>query len=125
MSDLGHWGERLAAQYLQSRGYTIISRNWHAAEGEIDVIVERSGELVFVEVKTRRSRAYGPPEEAVHARKQARLRRTAWRYLEAHDLLDKAWRIDVIAIVQAADGAVARFDHYENAVEAVRDPRRK
>ena len=70
---LGRAGEDRAARYLQSRGYTVIDRNWRVRDGEIDLVVTRPGELVVVEVKTRRGEGFGHPFEAIDARKQRRL----------------------------------------------------
>lgn len=125
MADLGAWGEQVAADHLQAQGFNILERNWHSAEGEIDILAEFEGALIFVEVKSRRSANYGAPEEAVDGRKQRRLQRTAWRYLETANQLQAEWRIDVIAIEQATDGSIARLDHYINAVDAAQNLNRQ
>ncbi len=70
---LGAEGEARAAAHLRRRGYRIVARNVHAGGVEIDLIARRGSLFVFVEVKTRRSRSLGPPEQAVDARKRARL----------------------------------------------------
>lgn len=118
---LGSWGEQTAEDHLRSLGYAILARNWHSAEGELDVIAEQHETLVFVEVKARASDAFGPPEAAITKGKQKRLQRAAWRYLESVDRLEAPWRIDVIAIERADSGGVARLEHYVNAVEAASD----
>jgi len=115
---VGDWGEARAADHLESMGYRILERNWRRAGGELDIIAESDGQLVFVEVKTRSSTDYGTPEESVTSRKQALLRRAAWTYLEQTDQLDASWRIDVVAIERTAAGKVGRLDHYPNAVGA-------
>lgn len=74
---LGRRGERAAEKYLRRHGYRIVTRNFRAAGAEIDLIAMDGDTLVFVEVKTRRNRAAGAPEEAVDARKQSRMRRAA------------------------------------------------
>ena len=74
---LGRAGEDRAARYLESRGYVVLDRNWRIREGEIDLVVARRGELVVVEVKTRRGEGYGHPFEAIDRRKQARVWRLA------------------------------------------------
>ncbi len=121
MKDLGDWGEQIAAEHLEAQGFRILERNWHSAEGELDILAELDECLVFVEVKARRSNEFGTPEEAVDARKQRRLQKAAWRYLEAADRLQADWRIDVIAIEQSSDGSAARLDHYINAVDAAQN----
>src|SRR2546429_9440159 len=79
--ELGQIGETLAASYLATRGWQIVDRNVRFREGEIDIVASRGGILAFVEVKTRRSAAFGSPAEAVTWRKQRRIRALATRYL--------------------------------------------
>jgi putative endonuclease len=79
---VGDAGEDAVAEWYRARGYEILARNWRVRSGEIDVIARRSGTVVFCEVKTRRSDAFGLPLEAVTARKRARLRTVAMQWLE-------------------------------------------
>lgn len=78
---IGALGEDVAERELRRRGYRILQRNYRCRAGEIDIIAEHEGCIVFVEVKTRSPRAYLPPEEAVDEEKQNRIRRTAKCYL--------------------------------------------
>ena len=80
---LGDEGEARAARFLEKRGYRIVARNVRAGGVEIDIVARRGGLVVFAEVKTRRSRAAGAPEEAVDARKRARGRRRGSRAIPA------------------------------------------
>jgi putative endonuclease len=113
---LGRRGEELAARHLLAKGYQILDRNWRCAQGELD-LVARDGEcLAFVEVRTRRGRSLGSPEESVSAAKQARLVTLAEAYLQAHEWSGSC-RIDVVAIELDAQGRLCRLDHYENAVQ--------
>ena len=114
--DLGRRTEELAAGYLERNGMHVLDRNWRCAEGEVDIVARDGDELVFVEVKGRRSESYGSPEAAVGPEKQRHLRDSAWRYMMAHNCDDAPWRIDVIAVVMNPSGDVLRFDHYRNAV---------
>ncbi|MEW5873013.1 MAG: YraN family protein [Chloroflexota bacterium] len=118
--NLGRWGETLAADYLQERGYTLVERNARTAFGEIDLVMRQPAPTgpvtVFVEVKTRRSQAFGLPEEAITPRKQAHLLDSAQAYLQAHPELDGDWRIDVIAIQRSDAAAPPEIIHFENAV---------
>jgi putative endonuclease len=113
---LGASGERLAAGWLEARGYQIVATNWHCAYGEADLIAEHGGELIFVEVKTRRGDALGAPEEAVTAAKRRKLIATAQTYLMEHGAEDRAFRIDVIAVQLTPAGRLVEVRHYPAAV---------
>jgi putative endonuclease len=96
----GAQGEEYAARLLKKAHYKIIERNFRTPIGEID-IVARDGEcLVFVEVRTRRSIAYGLPQETIDARKRERLHKAARWYLQKHRLDDVPCRFDVVAVVR-------------------------
>ncbi len=106
---LGRFGERLAQLYLLAHGYRIVARSWRAGRfGEIDLIVRRRDILAFVEVKTRRSRRHGPPEEAVHPGKQKRILRLAEAFLASlsrkSSLRSLTCRLDVIAVELSPSG---------------------
>ncbi len=114
--DTGALGERLAADFLRSRGYRIVETNYRTREGEID-IVARDGEcLVFVEVRSKRSLSFGSPEESITPAKQNKLRLAAAHYLQSHDQLTQPYRIDVLAIVFDRSNKPARIELFENAV---------
>jgi putative endonuclease len=115
-AEIGAWGEAVAARYLSEHGYVIRDRNWRAGHGELDIVVERNAEIIFVEVRTRRSNTFGRPEESLDAHKQAKLIETATAYLLKHELFDVQWRIDMIAIEMDHRNAVTRLDHYECAI---------
>ncbi len=95
---LGRVGEDVAVQALRTRGYRILERNVRLRHGELDVIAEEAGELVFVEVKARRSGTHGTPAEAVGARKQRALARLAMAYLVRRRLGERACRFDVVEV---------------------------
>lgn len=78
---LGLRGEDQAAAWYQARGYEVVARNWSCREGEIDLVVRQARKLVFCEVKTRTTAAFGVPAEAVTRQKQIRLRHLAARWL--------------------------------------------
>ncbi len=112
---LGQHGEELAAQHLAAKGYDIVARNWRCEGGEIDLVTRDGASLAFVEVRTRRSRGLGSPEESITAAKQARLIDLAEAYVQAEGWMG-GWRIDVVAIEMDWHGCPLRLDHYENAV---------
>lgn len=117
-SDVGRWGEELAAQALIAHGYTVIERNWRCPAGEIDLIAQESGAWVFVEVKLRRGHSFGTPEEGVTARKSERLLNAGLAYIEQHQLDGVDWRIDVLAIDIGPSGKAQRLALYRDAVRA-------
>jgi putative endonuclease len=96
---LGRTGEDLAAAFLQRAGYTILIRNYRQKCGEIDIIAEEKGTLVFVEVKTRNNMSYGPPFAAVTKQKQRQIGRVAQDYLTRNKLFDRPARFDVVSIL--------------------------
>lgn len=110
---LGQRGERLAAQYLQRKGYRIVGRNFRTRRGEIDLICADGDCLVFVEVKTRTAGGLGAPEDAVTAAKQLRIRQAVAAYLARLPELPPSFRVDVISIEQFPDGR-QQVVHYEN-----------
>lgn len=113
---LGELGERWARQYLERRGYLIRETNFRCREGEIDIIAEHEGCLVFVEVRTKTGSAFGTPEESVTATKQEKLASVAMFYLQTHEDLPTEWRIDVVAIEVSPRGRVVRTELIQNAV---------
>jgi len=112
---LGAWGERIAATHLEAAGYHIVARNWRCRQGEIDLVARAGKMLVFVEVKTRRGRRMGAPEEAFTPRKARKLIQLAQLYLAEYDL-DVAWRIDLVAVELDKTGKLLRCEHIPNAV---------
>jgi putative endonuclease len=114
---LGARGEARAEAHLRRHGYRILARNARAGGVEIDLVAARAGTLVFVEVKTRRSRRLGPPESAVDARKQARLVRGAAAWLREHRPRVRSIRFDVIVCEPGPDGGL-ELRHLEGAFDA-------
>jgi putative endonuclease len=113
---LGAAGEARAVAHLIDRGFRILSRNLRSGGVEIDVIAARGGLVVFAEVKTRRSRRAGLPEEAVDARKQRRLVAGAAAWLREHPGAAARIRFDVI--VCEGDADALRVRHLEGAFDA-------
>ena len=112
-SALGRTGEDLAAAHLVRAGWTILARNVRTREGELDIVAVRADTIAFVEVKTRRSRAFGSPAEAVTARKARRIRGLAAAYLTQHRARAGRVRFDVIEV--AGTGDRFRITHLEDA----------
>jgi putative endonuclease len=96
---LGAFGEQLAAQWYERQGYTVLDRNWRCREGEIDLVLTRNRMLVFCEVKTRTTDAYGSPAAAVTTAKQLRLRKLGMRWIDAHEVRPATVRFDVACVI--------------------------
>ena len=95
---LGKLGEAAAAAYLQRNGVRILAANFACAAGEIDLIGKEREALLFIEVKTRTSEAFGPPHLAVHQRKQRQIVRVAQWFLADRRMPEAACRFDVVAV---------------------------
>ena len=102
---------------MESKGYTILERNWSVKEGEIDIIASKPRELIFVEVRTRRSRAMVTGEESIDPRKAAHVRAAALAYTQLHPDVPANQRIDAVVIELDAKGRVMRVEQIENAIE--------
>lgn len=103
---VGGFGERLACRYLLSQGLVLLDRNWRTRAGELDVVARDGADVVFVEVKTRRSTRYGRPAEAVVPRKVRRLRTLARLWLAANDVRCERVRFDVVSVLLGRTVAV-------------------
>ena len=112
----GHEGEQLALLHLKHLGYRIVCRNYRCPLGEIDIIAQHQDVLVFVEVKSRRSQAFGSPKHAITPAKQHKLSQVAWHYLQKHDLTETKARFDVVTVSGTKSAPI--FEVIENAFES-------
>ena len=112
-NDFGKWGEQLAREFLEEKGYLILEQNWNCGHKEIDIIALDGQELVIVEVKTRRVTFLVDPEETVDKTKQRFLIWAAETYVKRNKL-DFDVRFDIIAVVVDQNNE-HRIDHIENA----------
>ena len=124
---LGAAGETIAAEALQRAGFTIVTRNWRCAVGEIDIVAQETGPdyvrglpavpwLVIVEVRTRRGSAFGTALQSIIHRKQAKLRQVARAYVD-HVQWRGPWRIDVVAVQMDSRGRLLAVEHIRRAVQ--------
>ncbi len=113
---LGARGEEIAVAFLKGRKYTVMERNFRCRGGEVDIIARDGKTLVFVEVKTRRSLSFGPPQAAVTPFKQRQISKAALTWLAKKRLDEASARFDVIAIL-LQDHDVPRIDHIRNAFD--------
>jgi putative endonuclease len=109
---IGDEAEARAAQYLQKKGYRIVARNWCCRGGELDLVCDDKGTLVFVEVRARKDDRHGAAVETVRDLKRRRLIHAAQQYLVKHALDDRPCRFDVVAVTGEA------VEHYEDAFTA-------
>ena len=117
---LGQEGESAAEHYLRHKGYRIVARNLRSSVGELDLVAEDGQVLVFVEVKTRRTDAFGGAIHAVHQRKQEKLIQLAAQYLARHHIHNRPCRFDVV-LLQGAETVAPQIDHIQNAFEVSGD----
>lgn len=115
--NLGLQGEQTATSLLRKKGYKILNRNFHCHFGELDIVAEKKGQIVFVEVRGRHSTDFGLPEQSLNYPKRRRLSKLALYYLSLYGLQEKPCRFDVIAIQWEKD-KVKSIRHIKNAFEA-------
>jgi putative endonuclease len=113
--EVGRRGEEAARAFLSRRGIRILTENFVCAAGEIDLIGRDRGTLVFIEVKTRTSDAFGPPHLAVHRRKQRQIIRAAQWYLAEQGTPEVSCRFDVLALAFPKEGGAPRVDWVRDA----------
>jgi len=111
-------GEALAGKLLKKRGYKILKRNYVSKYGEIDIVAYDKGTISFVEVKTRQSENYGPPELAVTKEKRKRIIRTALHYLSKNHIEEIDCRFDVVSILFKENDNKPDIELFERAFTA-------
>lgn len=112
-------GEEKAADFLQEAGHRILDRRWRCKTGELDLVTLHDGELVAVEVKTRRGLGYGHPLEAVTAQKLQRLQRLITEYASAHNMWALPRRVDAVSVLlsspqHSGDEEVLELDYLKD-----------
>ena len=112
----GQEGEAEAERYLRRKGYRIVARNIRSSLGELDLVAEDGQTLVFIEVKARRSGAYGGAVHAVHRQKQQKLVRLASQFLAQRHWMERSCRFDVV-LLEGTETAGLRVEHIQNAFE--------
>ncbi|ACZ42180.1 protein of unknown function UPF0102 [Thermobaculum terrenum ATCC BAA-798] len=115
---LGRIGEDYACNFLLSKGYKLIARNWRCRQGEIDIIFQDKDEIVFVEVKTRSSLSLGTPEESIDMHKARQLLTLAkiWIF-ECYDgEKDPPVRFDAVTVTISRSGRVIDSNHIQNCI---------
>ena len=108
-NELGKWGEDLAAAHLQQKGYIILERDWKSGHSDLDIIAQDGDTIIIVEVKTRRNRLFGDPEEAIDYKKRKSLQSAINHYVKSHRLGSHV-RFDIVSIVGTI-GSEPEIDH--------------
>jgi len=111
----GQQGEKLARRFLRKLGYRFLAENYATQGGEIDLVMDDNGTLVFVEVKTRSCENFAPAQLAVNYAKQQRLWKAARHLLLTHNLVGRPLRFDVVAVIAPAGREKPVIRHYPNA----------
>lgn len=96
--ELGRWGEEKARLHLENLGYRVLETNYRCKKGEIDLIVQKGNEIIAVEVKTRRTKCFGEPREAVNYKKKCHIKESIMYYVMVHNLQNYMIRFDVIEV---------------------------
>lgn len=112
--ELGKWGEDTAMKFLEIRGFSVVSRNFRTPEGELDLVMTKGDQLVFVEVKTRKDTEFGLPEDAVTDEKIDHLMASAECFLQQNPRYGDNWRLDVISIIGTPRSSKPCIEWFEN-----------
>ena len=107
-------GEKIAADFLKDRGYQWLDANYNTPYGELDLVFLDQDIIVFVEVKTRTSGRFGPPEASITDVKLERIQNSALLWLQAHPKCVDDWRIDAVAVLLDSQGKVKDIQHFIN-----------
>ncbi|MBC8484605.1 MAG: YraN family protein [Ignavibacteria bacterium] len=113
---LGKYGEEKAREFLESKGYELLTSNFRYDRAEVDLIFkdEKNKIIIFVEVKTRRNREFGEPEESINKTKQNQIKKAAEGFVSENEkFLDYDLRIDTVSVFM--DGKGITINHTENA----------
>lgn len=101
--EVGRKGEQIAEKFLKSAGYKILERNYRCPVGEIDIIAEEKGVLVFAEVRTLSTDSWGMPQMSISITKEKRIVKTSLYYLSEKKMWDRNCRFDVIAVIRPGE----------------------
>ena len=112
-NEIGKKGEEIAKKFLEKNGYKIIEQNYKTKYAEIDLVIKKGKDLVFVEVRTKIGENFGAPEETINKKKIRKIKNNAMAYV-ATKKWNSSFRIDAICIVLKPDYTIERLNHYES-----------
>ena len=118
--ELGAKGEKLAAKFLRRKGYRIVQRNYKCKLGEIDIVAQINGMFAFVEVRTKSTAEFGPPQYSITTAKRKQITKAALSYIREKNLAGQSCRFDVIAVTFSPESRRPKIEHIENAFELSR-----
>lgn len=110
----GTWGESLACTFLQMCGYELMASRYRIGGAEIDLIMRKSGQIAFLEVKTRLAEGIADPEECVTASQLKRMRWAARHWIQSHEGLGKWYSFDVVTVKYSPKTGGAQVQHYRS-----------
>ncbi len=113
-NELAQFGEDLSTRYLEHNNYQILTRNYHSIYGEIDIICKKNNQVIFVEVKARKSLKFGEPLAAITEKKKQKIIKTAYHYI-SNKQIDTPLRFDVITIKYLSKENEYQFKHIKDA----------
>lgn len=116
--ELGRRGEQIAEGYLQTCGYKILEKNYRCPLGEIDLVAEEKGVLIFVEVRTLSSKNWGLPQMSINFTKQKKIIKTSLYYLSEKNMWNRTCRFDIVAITLPIENGEQRVELIKGAFEA-------
>ena len=111
-NELGKWGEEIAAAFVEKKGYEILQRDWKSGHHDLDIIAKDEDTLVIIEVKTRRNRLFGNPEEAIDYKKRLSLQSAINHFVKSNHI-NAPVRFDIISIVGMI-GSTPEIDHIKD-----------
>lgn len=114
--EIGKFGEKIAADFLLNKGFSLLDQNYHTRYGELDLITSISETIVFVEVKTRTSDAFGTPESSITDAKLERICNAALLWFQDHPDVRDDWRVDVVAVTLDHRKNIKEIQHFVNVL---------
>lgn len=113
---IGKFGQDIAAEFFLKKDYKILEKNFYSRFGEIDLIAEKDGQVIFAEVKTRLGHNFGIPEDALDNNKAKKIKETALEYLIKNNINSDNYRFDLIAVEIDKENKSAQIRHYKNVI---------